>query len=171
MDILEIIKKRRSVRKFSPEPIEGGVVERIIDSLIWAPSAGNMQSRKFYFVFNNQIRRELVLASNNQEFISEAPLSVVCCADDRIEKRYYERGKNLYAICDTAMAAQNLMLFCQEIGLGTVAVGAFDEEKVSKALNIPKNLHPILIIPVGHPAETPETPSRVSAAEAVEKVI
>jgi len=50
-------------------------------------------------------------------------------------------------------------------------VGAFDEARVSKILNVPKNLHPILIVPVGYPAEKPEAPSRVSPAEALEIIL
>lgn len=167
MSILETIKKRRSIRRFKSEPIGEGDIKKIIESLIWAPSAGNLQSRKFYFVSSAKIKKELFLASNGQDFVFESPLAVVCCTDSKIEKRYYDRGKNLYAICDVAMSVQNMMLLCEELGLGTVAVGAFEEEKVSKALNLPKNLRPILIIPVGYPDECPETPPRVSPAEAV----
>ncbi len=51
--------------------------------------------------------------------------------------------------------------------MGTVFVGSFDEEKVSKILQIPKNLHPIAIVPVGYPAEEPEIPPRVSPDQAI----
>ena len=61
-----------------------------------------------------------------------------------------------------------MMLLGQEEGLGTCWVGAFDEKEVSKILNLPDNLHPIAIIPVGYPAEKPSPPLRVSKEEAVE---
>jgi len=167
-EILKVIKGRRSVRKFQKKSIPEEIVDKLIEALIWAPSAGNLQSRKFYFVFSDKIKEKLVQAASGQDFIAQASLVVVGCTDDKIAGRYGERGKNLYTICDVAMSIQNMMLLAQEFGLGTCPVGAFDEEKVSKILNIPKSLHPILIIPVGYPAEKPEAPSRVSKKETVE---
>ncbi|PJB99710.1 MAG: nitroreductase, partial [Candidatus Nealsonbacteria bacterium CG_4_9_14_0_8_um_filter_35_12] len=77
-------------------------------------------------------------------------------------------GKNLYAICDVSTSIQNMMLMAEEEGLAACWVGAFDENEVAKILNLPGNLRPIAIIPVGYPAEKPETPLRVSKEEAVE---
>ncbi|PIQ92816.1 MAG: nitroreductase [Parcubacteria group bacterium CG11_big_fil_rev_8_21_14_0_20_39_14] len=171
MSILETIRNRRSIREFQARPIPEEAIANLIDALIWAPSAGNLQSRKFYFVFNKKIKEELARAANEQNFVAQAPLIVVGCSDDRIEQRYYERGKKLYSICDVAMSIQNLMLLASDLNLGTVPVGAFDEARVSKILNVPKNLHPILIVPVGYPAEKPEAPSRVSPAEALEIIL
>lgn len=169
-DMLETIKNRRSIREFQSKPIPEEIIAELIDALIWAPSAGNLQSRKFYFIFNENLKKDLARASFEQNFISQAPLVIVGCTDDRIEKRYYKRGKNLYSICDVSCSAQNLMLLAHELGLGTVFIGSFDEEKVSKILQIPKNLHPIAIVPVGYPAEQPEAPPRVSPDQAIEIV-
>lgn len=166
--ILETIKNRRSIREFQPKPIPEDIIAKLIDALIWAPSAGNLQSRKFHFVFNENLKKDLAQASFEQNFISQAPLVIVGCTDDRIEKRYYERGKNLYSICDVSCSVQNLMLLACELGLGTVFIGSFDEEKVSKILQIPKNLRPIVIAPVGYPAEEPEASPRVSPDQAIE---
>jgi len=167
MDILEIIKNRRSIRSFQNKKISEDIVDKVIEALIWAPSAGNLQSRKFYFIFNQEIKEKLVEAAS-QDFISEAPLVIVGCADEKTSSKYGERGKNLYSICDVSAGIQNMMLLAQEKGLGTCWVGAFDEKKVSKILNLPGNLKPIVIIPVGYPAEKPGAPARVSKKEAIE---
>jgi len=60
MDVFEAIKKRRSIRSYKRDSIPKEVVERLIEALIWAPSAGNLQSRKFYFVFDDKIKKKLV---------------------------------------------------------------------------------------------------------------
>lgn len=169
-DILEIIKNRRSIRKFQKKEIPRGTIEKLIEALIWAPSAGNLQSRKFYFVFNQKIKEKLAKASFEQDFITQAPLVVVGCTDDKIFWRYGERGKNLYSICDVSLSIQNLMLLAHQENLGTCFVGAFDEKEVSEILNLPENLRPIVIVPVGFPAERPEIPPRISKEKAIEEI-
>jgi nitroreductase len=168
MNILDIIRNRRSVRVFQKKEIPEEVIEKLIEALIWAPSAGNLQSRKFYFIFNDKIKEELVEAALGQDFIARAPLVIVGCADDRITRRYGERGKNLYSICDVSASIQNLMLLGHSEGLATCWIGAFDERKVTEVLNLPENLRPIVILPVGYPAEKPAAPPRVSKNEAIE---
>jgi len=170
LSILEIIKNRRSIRKFQKKEILEETIDKLIEALIWAPSAGNLQSRKFYFIFNEKIKRDLAKAALDQDFIARASLVIVGCTDDKIERRYGQRGKKLYSICDLTCSVQNLMILAQELGLGTCWVGAFDENEVSKILNLPKNLHPIVILPVGYPAEKPKAPPRVSKEEAVKIV-
>jgi len=168
MAILKTIKERRSIREFQKKEIPKKIIEKLIEALIWAPSAGNLQSRKFYFVFNQEIKEKLAVAALGQDFIAQAPLVVVGCTDEKISWRYAERGKNLYSICDVSASIQNMMLLAHEEGLGTCWVGAFDEKEVSKILNLPENLHPIAIIPVGYPAEKPSPPPRFSKQEAIE---
>ncbi|MBZ9572410.1 nitroreductase family protein [Patescibacteria group bacterium] len=167
MSLLEIIKNRRSIYRFQKKQIPEKIINKLIEALIWAPSAGNLQSRKFYFVFNQKIKERLVEAALSQSFIAEAPLVVVGCTNDEISQWYRERGKNLYAICNTSVSIQNMMLLAYEQGLGSVWIGAFSEKEVAKILNLPENLHPIVIVPVGYPAEKPKAPPRVSKEEAV----
>ena len=166
--VLKIIKERRSIREFKKKEIPEEVIDKLIEALIWAPSAGNLQTRKFYFIFNQKIKERLVEEAFVQSFIIEAPLVVIGCQGEEIARRYGERGKNLYSICDVAVSIQNLMLLVYEQGLGSVWIGRFDEKIVSKILNLPESLRPIVIIPVGYPAEKPLAPPRVSKKEAVE---
>jgi len=167
MDILEIIKNRRSVRAFQQKKIPEEVVEKLMEALIWAPSAGNLQSRKFYFIFHQGIKEKLVEASFGQNFVAQAPLVIIGCTNDKITSRYGERGKNLYSICDVATSLQNMMLLAYSEGLGTCWIGKFDEEKTAQILNLPDNLRPVVITPVGSPAEEPKTPARVSKEETI----
>jgi len=168
MKILEIIKNRRSIRKFQKKEVPKEIIDELIEALIWAPSAGNLQSRKFYFIFNQRIKEDLAKASRDQwSFIAKAPLVIVGCTNNKPAGYYGEKGKNLYSICDVALSIQNLMLLAHSEGLGSVWVGAFNEKEVSKILNLPENLKAIAIIPVGYPAEKPSPPPRISKENAI----
>lgn len=168
MKILEAIKERRSVREFQRKEILPEALEVLMEALIWAPSAGNLQSRRFYFVFNQEIKERLARAALHQSFIAQAPLAVVACADhDRVVRRYGERGVMLYCLMDVAASVQNLLLAAHELGLATVWVGAFHEEEVRRVLGLPPHLCPVTIVPVGYPAERPAPPQRVSKEEAI----
>ncbi|MEP9412320.1 MAG: nitroreductase family protein [Candidatus Brocadia sp.] len=168
MEILKAVKERRSIRDFQKKDISGEIIDKLIDALIWAPSAGNLQARKFFFIKDAKLKKEIVSAALGQSFIAEAPLVIVGCADSRISDRYGDRGVYLYSIQDVAASIMGMMLVAHENGLGSVWVGAFDEEEVFNLLNLPENLRPIAIVPVGYPLRTPSPPPRVSRHEAVE---
>jgi len=167
MAILDIITGRRSIRDFTDKAIPGAAIDALIDALRWAPSAGNLQSRKFYFVFKPEVKKDLARAALNQNFIAQAPLTVVACLDKGISKRYGDRGVNLYAIQDVSASVMSLMLAAYELGLGSVWVGAFNEFEVFEILDLPHNLRPIALIPVGYPARVPKPLPRISKEEAV----
>jgi nitroreductase len=170
MSVLEIVKKRRSIRKFKKEEIPKEKIERLKEALIWAPSAGNLQARKFYFVFNEEKKKQLARAALNQNFIAQAPLVVVGCCDLEKISWYGERGKNLYTICDVSAAVENLLLVAVEEGLGACWVGAFDEKEVSEILSLPDEERPIVLLPVGYPAESPSAPERASKESLIEEI-
>lgn len=167
MDVLGVIKERRSIRQFKGKVLSPETLDTLIDALRWAPSAGNLQSRKFYFIGNENLKRELARAAFDQEFIAEAPVAVVACADHRIARRYGERGVRLYCLMDVAASVQNLLLVAQALGLGSCWVGAFDEDEVRRLLELPAHLRPVAIVAAGFPGEHVEPPPRVSRDEAV----
>ncbi len=168
MNILKAVKERRSIRNFHRKDIPEDIIDMLIDALIWAPSAGNLQARKFYFVKDTALKREIASAALSQSFIAEAPLVIVGCTDSRISGRYGERGVTLYSIQDVAASIMGMMLVAHENGLGTVWVGAFREVELSRVLKLPDNLRPVAIVPVGYPSQIPSAPSRVSRQEVIE---
>jgi len=170
MEIFEAILKRRSIRNFEKKEIPREKIEKLKEALIWAPSAGNLQARKFYFVFNDEIKRKIAKAALNQDFIDRAPLVIVGCCDLKRISWYGERGENLYTICDVSAAIENLMLLATSEGLGTCWVGAFDEKEISKILNLPKNERPIVIVPVGFPKEIPPPPEKGPKNKLIEEI-
>lgn len=160
MKIIEAIRNRRSIRSFHDKAIPGEAVNDLIEAIRWAPSAGNLQARHFYFVFKKDLRVRIASVSLGQMFIATAPLVVVACADYEAIGPYGRRGEELYVIQDVAVAIENLMLEAYELGLGSVWVGAFDEEGLSAVLGLPERLRPVAVVPVGYPAHRPSPPER-----------
>lgn len=170
MDILKAVKERRSIRDFQRKNIPEGLMDKLMEALIWAPSAGNLQARKFYFIKNEDLKKRIAAAALNQNFIAEAPLVIAGCTDSRISSRYKERGVYLYSVQDVALSIMGMMLVAHENGLGSTWVGAFDEDEVAKILKLPNYLRPVAIVPVGYPSRIPSPPPRVSKNEAVEVI-
>jgi nitroreductase len=167
MEILQAIRQRRSVRNFQPKPIPLEALDPLIDALRWAPSAGNLESRRFYLVFNEELRAKLARAALGQGFIAQAPVAIVACADQRIIRHYGERGAHLYCLLDVAASLENLLLAAMAHGLASCWVGAFDEEEVRRLLQLPAHLRPVALVPVGFAAEHPEPPPRRPREETV----
>ncbi len=167
MTVLDAIRNRRSIRDFESRDIPETAVESLVDAIRLAPSAGNLQSRRFYFVFNPDTRKKLARAALNQHFIARAPLVVVACLDGRIASRYGDRGVNLYAIQDVSASIMNMMLAATELELGTVWVGAFNEFEVFEVLEMPDHLRPIALVPVGYPSRKPAPTPRLSKEELI----
>ena len=92
MEILKAIRERRSIRNFQKRDIPKEIVDKLIDALIWAPSAGNLQARKFFFIQDAKLKEDIACAALNQDFIAEAPLVIIGCTDSRISGRYGGKG-------------------------------------------------------------------------------
>lgn len=169
-DLLEIITSRRSIRKFHPDMLSQDQIATLIEALLSAPSAGNLQSRKFFFVMDKDLQHDFARAALGQELLAEAPLVIVACTDSRIEDRYGSRGLSLYSIMDVSASVQNVLLTAHSMGLGACWVGAFNEDGVHMLLDLPRNLRPVALVPVGYSAEDPEPPPRVRVESAVKFV-
>lgn len=167
MDVFQAVTERRSIRKFQKKEIPDEMVDRLIESLIWAPSAGNLQARKFYLVSDPSVKEALAKAALGQAFIKEAPLVIVGCTDGDIAGRYGSRGVELYTVQDVACSIMGMMLVAHEMGLGTVWVGAFYEEQAAHVLDLQDRYRPVVIVPVGWPERIPTAPHRVKTEEAV----
>ncbi len=156
MEVKDAIMGRRSIRKYEQKEVEDEKIREILEAAIWAPSAGNTQTWRFYVVRNRDLREKLMKASYMQKQIIEAPVSIVVTFDrDEIDKFYGRRGVELYAIQDTAAAIQNMLLRAYDLGLGTCWIGAFNEEEVASIVRVPPIERPVAIITVGYPAEKP----------------
>jgi len=168
MDVFECIKTRRSIRKYLPDPVKEEDLVKILDAARWAPSAGNLQPWEFIIVRDPEKKKAIARAALNQDFIAEAPIVIVVCANiPRTSSVYGTRGATLYCIQDTAAAIQNMLLAAHALGYGTCWVGAFRENEVKKILHIPEEVRPVAIIPLGRPGERPYPRRRYSLTEIV----
>ncbi len=98
------------------------------------------------------IRLDLSRASLNQEYIYKAPVDIVICALYRRTAAVYGSRGERYIHIEVGHAGQNIYLQATALGLGTVAIGAFDDEQVSEVLRLDKQVTPLYIMPVGKPA-------------------
>jgi len=129
------------------------IIDEIIEYANLAPSAGNLQARDFVIIDDNNIKEKLSIAAFNQKFIVEAPINIVVCANLKRISSYGTRGRELYCIQDASAAVEHILLLAVDNGLDACWVGAFDENKVSKILDLPSYVRPIAIIPIGYSNE------------------
>jgi nitroreductase len=154
MDFWQVLHDRYSVREFDATvEVTPETVDRILQAAIRAPSAGNRQPWHFYVVRDPQVREGLAAAAYGQEFVARAPVAIVVCADaEQSAERYQQRGRELYCLQDTAVAAEHILLAAVASGLGGCWVGAFDERRAARALDLPHRHRPVAILPIGKPA-------------------
>ena len=168
-DPLAPILNRTSCRSFRTDPIPEDDLNRLLEVMRRAPSAGNCQPWRFLVVRSEEERAALSAAAHDQRFIMEAPIAILVCGDaERSAARYEERGRSLYVIQDTAAATENLLIAATALGYGTCWIGAFDEEAVTEALALPRTLRPLAIVPIGTPVKQPRASRRRPLKEIVE---
>lgn len=161
MEFAEVLQKRRSVRHFNAKlAVKDEDVRALLLAAVSAPSAGNIQPWRFTVVRSNAARERLA-AALHQRWATSAPVVIVISVDPRpCNARYGSRGEMLYALQDTAAAAENILLAAVDRGLAACWIGAFDEHAVRAALEIAEPVTPVAIIPVGHSAESSAKPAR-----------
>lgn len=158
MDFSEVLRNRRSVRRYETRPVPRENVSRLIEAAEAAPSAGNLRARKYVVITRKEIAKALAVAAYGQSQVEGAPLLIVVCADvDRSSSRYGDRG-SLFAIQDADAAVMCLLLAAHDTGLGACWIGAFDDQIVREILSLEEHVLPVAIISVGWPAESPRAP-------------
>jgi len=116
-------------------------------------------------------KEKLVEAAHEQGYISEAPLVMIFCAEPkRCATEYGTRGEELFCIQDATIACAYSQMAAHSLGLSSVWIGSFDEDKVSKILQPQDHLKPVAILPIGVSNETPEITSRRSIKEMIHEI-
>lgn len=156
----EVLKKRRSIRRFTPTPIPEEALSAIIDAALSGPSAGNLQAFRVVVVRDSVKKARLQAAALGQESVGAAPVVLVFCADGPASAaKYGERGMYLYAVQDATIACTLAWLKAVDLGLSGVWIGAFYEDHVSRILGLPQGVRPVAILPIGYPGEEPSPKS------------
>ena len=149
---LDFIFKRRSIRKFTPEPISDEQIRDLLEAAMAAPSAINMQPWHFVVVREAELLEKLrkVLPFGKMA----APLAVIVCGDLGNAKRLVAEN---FWVQDCSAATENILLAAPALGLGAVWCGVSPIKTmvkvVSDVLGLPGTLIPLNVIFVGHPAE------------------
>ena len=154
MDVYEAIASRKSIRAFQEKDVPEEMISRLLEAARLAPSASNRQEWRFIVVRDPATRKKLSVAARGQKFVGEAPLILVCCAET--DGHVMACGQTCYPI-DVAIAIDHITLCATADGLGTCWIGAFDESKAKKVLEIPEQIRVVGLLPVGYP----EDPSRL----------
>jgi len=168
MELFDAFAMRQSVRAYQSRNVEDEKLQRILEAVNMAPSAGNKQAYGVVVVKSEAGRHRLMEAAYGQEFILQAPVALVFCVDpSRNADRYGTRGERLYALQDATIACTYAMLAATDLGLATVWVGAFDDARVANVVGVTEPVHPVAILPIGYAAESPEPRPRRALAETV----
>jgi nitroreductase len=180
MEFSTVVRKRRMVRHFTPEPVDPEAIQRMLDAARHAPSAGFTQGQSFVVVTEPETKRAIArlcgeddgyVASGFDPFISEAPVLLVPCVSEAAYHRRYqepdkvdEQGNEIdwpvpYWHMDIGCSVMLVLLAAVDEGLAAGFAGSHDLQAFRDLLGMPDEVTPVGVIPVGHPAPDKRSPS------------
>ncbi|KPK76131.1 MAG: NADH dehydrogenase [Phycisphaerae bacterium SM23_30] len=153
MEVIEAILTRRSIRRYTEEPIGEEEMEQLIKAGMAAPSAHNEQPWHFIVIRDRALLEEIPKIHPYAQMLREAAAALAVCGD--LER---EKNKGLgYWILDCSAAAENILLAAHALGLGACWLGFHPrperKDALRKLLKLPANVEPLCVIALGHPAE------------------
>ncbi|MGE4290588.1 MAG: nitroreductase family protein [Desulfovibrio sp.] len=161
MDLLQAIHERRSVRKYTNEPVSDEIVRELLGAAMMAPSAGNAQPWQYVVIRDRKALESVQSFSPHAGMAAHAPLGILVCGDLSLEK--YPG----YWVQDCSAAVQNLLLTVHAKGLGAVWTGVHTrperEEGFRKLCNLPENIMPLAFLVIGVPDQQPRSEDRYKA--------
>lgn len=151
-ELIQTIFSRRSIRKYTAEPVSEKDIKTLLEAAMAAPSASNRKPWDFIVVTDRQTLDKLAEGHPYGKMLFQAPLCIAVCGDLPLSERFW--------VQDCSAATENLLLAAVALGLGTVWLGVHPSEErvaaVREALNIPETAVPLNLISIGHPAENKE---------------
>lgn len=151
-DILDIILRRRSIRRYSTQPVEQEKIIQLLQAAMAAPNAANSQPWEFIVVTDKDVLEKL--QANLRFARYNAPAAIVVCGNLEIANNSAAR---FYWVQDCSAATENILIAATGLGLGSVWIGVYPLPSVIKPvceiLNIPEGVIPLCVIYLGYPAE------------------
>lgn len=144
MDFEDVIKQRKSTRKFSDRIIEKENLDRILEAGRIAPTAKNNQPVKIYIIQSEDGLKKLDKATPCR-YGSQTVLLV--CGDK--EKSFSKDEHSTYEV-DSCIVATHMMLEATNIGIDNIWIDMFDRNVIREEFEIPKNLIPVCLLPLGY---------------------
>ncbi|MFP4365412.1 MAG: nitroreductase family protein [Spirochaetia bacterium] len=164
MDLLEIIKTRRSVRSFTGESVPKKSLERILEAGRMAPSAKNRQPWRFIVIQDEALKGKIESAAFGQEYISQAPVVLALCTTNI--DYMMPNGQKSYPI-DLTFAASFMMLQAEYDGFSTCPVTTYDELEIKELLSVPYTMRVVMLMLVGKSEDTGVKNTRMSAGRII----
>jgi len=170
--VIEVIKERRSIRRYDTREVPEAVVTNLLETLRWTPSWANTQCWEVIRIKDKELREKIAEASFKgnpaNKALVEAPVLLAFCA--KLNTSGFYKGEVTtkfgdWFMFDLGLAAQTLCLSAQSLGLGTVIIGLFDHDKAKKILAVPEGYELVALIPIGYPAHIPSAPKRKELSE------
>jgi nitroreductase len=157
MEFMDVVKTRRSIRRYKSEPVPDDVLNQILETARIAPSAGHRQPWHFIIVKDVPTKKQLGVS----QWAAEAPLILVGCVDTAL------RSPPLCYV-DLAIAFENIVLAATNFGLGTCWIGRLGrDETLKEVLSIPDHVTVVAVTPLGYPDEAPDPKTRKSLSEII----
>jgi nitroreductase len=174
VELMEVIKGRRSIRKYRPDPVPDEVLQKVFEGVRWAPSWANTQCWEVIVVKDAKVKSELATTLNKMNpalsSMTGAPVVLALCGKKGVSGLHKSRTFTVegdWLLFDTGIAIQNLCLTAYSLGLGTVIIGSFDHKKAQEILGVPQNVEVVAMTPLGYPAAEGMTPKRKEISEFV----
>ena len=158
-DVLKAIQSRRSVRRFTGEPVEHLDIEKILEAGRFAPSGKNTQPWRFVVVESESKRSELAMLFPQQGLVAAAPVTLAVLLD---REAGYDELKDVQGI---GAAIENILLAVHALGLGACWMGKACDKEIERFLGAREGEELMALIPIGHPAEAPTPTPRLSLSD------
>lgn len=165
MELDKAIRNRYSVRSFTSEKVDRNIILEILEAARMAPSAVNYQPWHF-IVITDPVKLADIQEVYHRSWFKEAPACIVVCSDHGQSWKRKSDGKD-FADVDVAIAIDHLVLKATDLGIGTCWVCNFDVEMTRKKLQLPDNIEPIALIPLGFTTSEAPPKSRKPLSEMV----
>lgn len=165
MDFLELIEKRYSVRAYKPDPVEDEKLQKVLTAAMLAPTAANRQPFRLVVIHTAGKQAELKRIYHREWFVSAPLIICLCGLANEAWIRGYD-GKN-YVDVDAAIVMDHIILAATELDLGTCWIASFDPATACQYLELPQGVEPIVLTPLGYPANQPKPKERKPMAELV----
>lgn len=150
-DLFRVMASRRSTRKFdNKKTVEEWKIDKIIAAADTAPTAGNFQGFEIFYVRDQKVKEMLVDAANNQPHANTPVVLVFCKNPSRVKLNFPPEILAKFAIQDATLAAAYSQLAAHALGLSSIWIGMFDEQKVMKAIGT--DLIPSSLLCIGYPS-------------------
>ena len=195
MDFNDVIKLRRSIRKFKPDAVEDSYIKEILEAGRMAPSASNLQSTRYVVIKSEEVRKEMEQCT--LPFVTKAPVIIVCCTDTEVFLTAAKRSRELinsgafedngedrekineyketttlnketakaYLWQNAGIAVEHMVLKAGDLGLGSCWVGIVDCEKAKKILKLEDRYDIVALLPIGYPDQEPSPRPRLPMDE------